>query len=80
MVPQKQSTPKNRLIVSSFILAAVGFFFIIISFLNIKSTNYQYYTWIAFMLLIGSIVTRSIAKRRMKQSKDESSEHDDHLN
>ena len=56
---------------SSFVLAAIGFIFIVISFMNIKSVNYQYYTWIAFMLLIGSIVTRAVAKRRMKQSKQE---------
>jgi uncharacterized membrane protein len=63
--------PKDKLVVASFVLAAVGFIFIIVSFMNIKSTNYQYYTWIAFMLLIGSIVTRSISKRRMKQPKHE---------
>jgi hypothetical protein len=52
--------------VSSFVLAAIGFIFIIVSLMDIKSANYQYYTGIAFIFLIMSIVTRAIAKRRMK--------------
>ena len=71
LVVHKQNTLKNNLSVLSFVLAAVGFIFIIISLTDIKSTNYQYYTGIAFMFLIMSIITRAIAKRRMKQTKPE---------
>ncbi len=60
---------KNNLGVLSFGSAAVGLIFIIISFIDIKSTNYQYYTGIAFIFLIISVIARIIAKRKMKQTK-----------
>jgi hypothetical protein len=64
-----EGTSKNSLGVLSFVLAAIGFILIILSFINIKSANYQYYTEIAFALLIASIVCGAIAKRRSKQVK-----------
>ncbi|MGH2611662.1 MAG: hypothetical protein ACRDFB_01275 [Rhabdochlamydiaceae bacterium] len=64
-----KDTSKNNLGVLSFVLAAVGFALIILSFMNIKGANYQYYTEIAFALLIASIISGSIAKRRSKQMK-----------
>jgi uncharacterized integral membrane protein len=60
--------PKNNLGVLTFVFAAIGLIFIIFSFINMKSTSYQYYTGIAFMFLIASIITRAIEKRRMKQN------------
>jgi Na+-transporting methylmalonyl-CoA/oxaloacetate decarboxylase gamma subunit len=62
---------KNNLLKLSFVSAGVGFVFIVLSLLDIKSTSYQYYTGIAFMFLIISVVTRAIAKRKMKQAKPE---------
>ncbi len=62
---------EKNLLKSSFVFAAIGFVFIVISFTDIKSVNYQYYTGIAFAFLILSIVTRAIAKRKMKQTKPE---------
>lgn len=67
----KQNMLKNNLLKLSFVLAGVGFVFIVLSLIDIKSTSYQYYTGIAFMFLIISVVTRSIAKRKMKQTKPE---------
>jgi amino acid permease len=64
-----EGTSKNNLGVLSFVLAAIGFILIILSFINIKSANYQYYTEIAFVLLIASIISGAIAKRRSKQVK-----------
>ena len=64
-----KGTTKNNLGVLSFVLAAIGFVLIILSFINIKSENYQYYTEIAFALLIASIISGAIAKRRSKQVK-----------
>jgi amino acid permease len=64
-----KGTTKNNLGVLSFVLAAIGFVLIILSFINIKSENYQYYTEIAFALLIASIISGAIAKRRSKQAK-----------
>jgi len=58
--------------VLSFVLAAVGVIFIIFSLIDIKSANYQYYTGVAFMFLIASVVARWVEKRRMRQSKAES--------
>lgn len=60
---------KNNLGVLSFVLAAIGFVLIILSFIDIKSVNYQYYTEVAFVLLIASIISGAIAKRRSKQAK-----------
>ena len=62
---------EKNLLKSSFVFAAIGFVFIVISFTDIKSASYQYYTGIAFTFLILSIVTRAIAKRKMKQTKPE---------
>ena len=62
------STAKNNLGVLSFILAAVGFVLIGFSYLNLKSPSYQYYTDAAFGLLIASIASGAIAKRRSKQA------------
>lgn len=59
-------TKKNNLGVMSFVLAAIGFVLIIFSFLNIQSASYQYFTEMAFGLLIASIVTGAIAKKRAK--------------
>jgi len=64
-----ENTEKNNLGVLSFVLAAIGFVLIILSFIEIKSVNYQYYTEIAFALLIASIISGAIAKRRSKQMK-----------
>jgi hypothetical protein len=64
-----KDTAKNNLGVLSFGLAAAGFVLIILSFIDIKSVNYQYYTEIAFALLIASIISGAIAKRRSKQVK-----------
>ncbi len=64
-----EDTSKNNLGVLSFVLAAIGFVLIILSFMNIKSVTYQYYTEIAFALLIASIISGAIAKRRSKQVK-----------
>lgn len=64
-----EDTEKNNLGVLSFVFAAIGFVFIILSFIDIKSVNYQYYTEIAFALLIVSIICGAIAKRRSKQVK-----------
>ena len=64
-----KGTTKNNLGVLSFVLAAIGFVLIILSFINIKSENYQYYTEIAFAILIASIISGVIAKRRSKQAK-----------
>lgn len=64
-----ECTSKNSLGVLSFVLAAIGFVFIIVSFMDIKSVNYQYYTEIAFVLLVVSIISGAIAKRRSKQMK-----------
>lgn len=62
---------KNNLGVLSFVLAAIGFILIVLSFMNIKSISYQYYTAIAFALLIASIISGAIAKRKAKQAKPE---------
>lgn len=67
----KQNTAKNNLGVLSFVLAAIGFILIILSFMNIKSSNYQYYTETAFALLVASIISGAIAKRKAKQAKPE---------
>ncbi|MGI0046245.1 MAG: hypothetical protein ACREBB_03530 [Nitrosotalea sp.] len=67
----KENTKKNNLGVLSFVLAAIGFALIILSFINIKSPSYQYFTEIAFALLVASIVSGAIAKRRAKQIKPE---------
>lgn len=64
-----EGTSKNNLGVLSFVFAAIGFVLIILSFINIKSVTYQYYTEAAFALLIASIVCGAIAKRRSKQVK-----------
>jgi len=64
----KHDTEKNNLGVLSFALAAVGFILIILSFINIKSANYQYFTEVAFALLVASITSGAIAKRRSKQA------------
>ncbi len=52
-------------------LAAIGFVLIVFSFINIKSESYQYLTEIAFALLIASIASGTIAKRKSKQAKPE---------
>ena len=64
-----EGTSKNNLGVLSFVLAAIGFTLVILSFIDIKSVNYQYYTEMAFALLIASIVSGAVAKRRSKQMK-----------
>ncbi|HJU14307.1 MAG TPA: hypothetical protein VJ792_07625, partial [Candidatus Nitrosotalea sp.] len=63
-------TKKNNLGMLSFVLAAIGFVLIIFSFLNIQSPSYQYFTEIAFGLLVASIVSGAVAKRRAKQKQD----------
>lgn len=67
----KKPTTKNNLGVLSFVFAAVGFILIIFSFLNIHSPTYQNYTEAAFALLVASIISGAIAKRRSKQAKQE---------
>ncbi len=52
----------------SFVMAAIGFVLIIFSFFNIKSPSYQSYTEAAFGLLVGSIISGAIAKRKSKQA------------
>jgi len=68
----RENTAKNNLGVLSFVLAAIGFVLIIFSFLNMKSSSYSYYTEIAFALLIASIISGAIAKRKARQVKPES--------
>jgi len=66
-----KNTTKKNLGVLSFVLAAIGFVLIILSFVNINSSSYQYYTEIAFALLVSSIISGAIAKRKAKQVKPE---------
>jgi len=67
----KKITAKNNLGKISFVLAAIGFVLIILSFMDIHSPNYAYFTEMAFALLVASIISGAIAKRKAKQAKQE---------
>ncbi|MDE1861837.1 MAG: hypothetical protein KGI33_02875 [Thaumarchaeota archaeon] len=64
----KKLTSKNNLGVVSFVFAAIGFIIIIFSFFNLSNPHYSSLTYAAFALLLASIATGALAKRKSKKA------------
>ena len=63
-----KTTSKNKYGVISFVFAAIGFVLIVFSFFNLKTPYYSSLTDGAFALLVVSIITGAIAKRKSKKA------------